>query len=117
MTPSFKNESKLVCQPTQGVTEPNNLPYLKNIIEDINTFTIFMRALKVPPRGPITSYTNQGQAIFELIGCASCHVETLTTLPAGTGNTRGPYTLAASVVRGDTPSPSDAHLARPCTGA
>jgi CxxC motif-containing protein (DUF1111 family) len=97
MNPSFKNESTRVCQPTQGITEPNNLPDLKNIIEDMNTFTIFMRALKVPPRGPITSYTNQGQAIFELVGCAMCHVETLTTAPAGTAIHGNSYILSDAI--------------------
>jgi CxxC motif-containing protein (DUF1111 family) len=40
--------------------------------------------LKVPPRGPITSQVTAGQAVFERIGCAGCHVETLTTAQAGT---------------------------------
>jgi len=59
--PLNPTEATLVCQPTTGITEPNNT-------DDINTFATFMRALKVPPRGPITAAAIQGQAIFEKIG-------------------------------------------------
>ena len=57
----------------------------------------FMRATKVPPRGPITAQVNQGQAIFEAIGCACCHVGTLVTAPAGTHYSRRPYTVSAAL--------------------
>jgi len=50
-----------------------------------------MRATKVPSRGPITPQVNQGQAIFAAIGCASCHVATLVTAPAGTAIHGGAY--------------------------
>jgi CxxC motif-containing protein (DUF1111 family) len=65
--------------------------------EDIDTFTTFMRALKVPPRGPITSDVMLGQAVFEKIGCANCHVETLTTAPAGTRIHGLMYTLSDAI--------------------
>src|ERR1700676_4892674 len=74
--PLFPDEATMVCQPAQGITEPNNF-------DDINTFTTFMRLLKIPPRGPITAEVNQGQAIFEKIGYTDCHVEPMTTAPAG----------------------------------
>jgi CxxC motif-containing protein (DUF1111 family) len=51
---------------------------------DINEFTTFMRCLKAPPRGPITSQVTAGQTTFNQIGCAVCHVSTITTAPAGT---------------------------------
>jgi CxxC motif-containing protein (DUF1111 family) len=100
----FQTESTQVCQPpitTTGtptsITEPNNQPNPGSTIEDIDTFTTFMRALKVPDRGPMTPYTTQGQMIFELIGCASCHVETLTTAPAGTAIHGGKYILSVAI--------------------
>jgi len=88
--PLFPDEATQVCQPAQGVTQPNN-------IDDINTFTTFMRALKVPPRGPITAQVIQGQAIFERIGCAGCHVETLVTAPAGTAIHGAFYVLSDAI--------------------
>jgi CxxC motif-containing protein (DUF1111 family) len=88
--PLFPDEATQVCQPAQGVTQPNN-------IDDINKFTAFMRALKVPPRGPITPEVIQGQAIFERIGCTDCHVETMTTAPAGTAIHGGAYVLSTAI--------------------
>jgi len=78
-----------VCQP-DATQEPNN-------IDDIDTFTTFMRALKVPPRGPITAAVTQGQAIFESIGCAGCHVETLVTAPSGTPIHGGAYVIPDAI--------------------
>ena len=51
---------------------------------DIDAFTLFMRCLKAPPRGPITSAVTAGQTTFNSIGCATCHVGTITTAAAGT---------------------------------
>ncbi|MCU1341956.1 MAG: hypothetical protein JWN92_1379 [Candidatus Acidoferrum typicum] len=89
--PLFPDEATQVCQPAQGVTQPNSS------IDDINNFTTFMRALKVPPRGPITAEVIQGQAIFEKIGCATCHVETMATAPAGTAIHGGAYVLPDAI--------------------
>ena len=54
-----------------------------------------MRSLKVPPRGTITPQVTAGQAIFESLGCNSCHVETLVTAPSGTS------ILGGSLIVGD----------------
>lgn len=88
--PLNPDESTLVCQPTDGITEPNN-------VDDIDTFTVFMRALKTPPRGSITDQVSRGQEIFERIGCAGCHVSTLTTAPAGTAIHGGFYVLSDAI--------------------
>ena len=40
---------------------------------------IFMRLLSPPPRGEITEEVKNGDAIFNRIGCASCHVPTMQT--------------------------------------
>ena len=73
----FPDETTTICQPA-GMTSPNDND------DDIAQFAAFMRATKVPPRGPITPAVMQGQAIFDQIGCNNCHVETLLTAPAGT---------------------------------
>ena len=82
----FPDETTTVCEPP-GVPHPNDVK------DDVHTFADFMRSTKVPPRGPITSDVIQGQAIFEQIGCAGCHVETLLTAPAGTVIHGGAYTI------------------------
>ena len=40
---------------------------------------VFLRLLSPPPRGEITPEINSGEALFEKIGCASCHVPSMQT--------------------------------------
>lgn len=86
----FPDEITTVCEPP-GVPHPNDQQ------DDTHTFADFMRSTKVPPRGPITADVLQGQLIFEQIGCASCHVETLQTAPAGTPIHGGAYMIPAAI--------------------
>ncbi|PYP38635.1 MAG: hypothetical protein DMD48_08945 [Gemmatimonadetes bacterium] len=68
------------------VAEPNNTPDSTGV-EDIDRFTRFMRATKAPARDRVLAATAQaqrGSELFDNIGCAMCHVRTLTTAPAGT---------------------------------
>jgi len=54
---------------------------------NIDHFTQFMRGTKVPPRDVTLAATpdaQAGQKLFESIGCNICHVESMTTAPAGT---------------------------------
>jgi CxxC motif-containing protein (DUF1111 family) len=54
---------------------------------NIDHFAQFMRGTKVPPRDSTLSATadaQAGQKTFENIGCNICHVESITTAPAGT---------------------------------
>ena len=56
-------------------------------LADIDHFAQFVRGTKVPPRDAVLSATaaaQQGQNLFEKIGCATCHVSTMVTAPAGT---------------------------------
>jgi CxxC motif-containing protein (DUF1111 family) len=56
-------------------------------LANIDHFTQFIRATKVPPPDFALAGTSDAQAgrkLFETIGCNTCHVETLTTAPAGT---------------------------------
>lgn len=86
----FPDEVISTCEPA-GVPHPNDVDH------DLVNLTLFMRATKVPPRGPITAQVNQGQAIFEAIGCATCHVSTLVTAPAGTTIHGGAYVVSAAL--------------------
>src|SRR6202035_2986703 len=56
-------------------------------LADIDHFAQFIRGTKVPPRDvalAATAASRAGEEIFENIGCNTCHVETITTAPAGT---------------------------------
>jgi CxxC motif-containing protein (DUF1111 family) len=86
----FPDEATTTCEPA-GVPHPNDVDH------DLVNLTLFMRATKVPPRGPITAQVNQGQAIFEAIGCATCHVSTLVTASAGTAIHGGAYVVPAAL--------------------
>lgn len=80
---------------------PDNQPCVSNPAvncgedgdEDITAFARFMRATKAPPRGPgaedgsngaPNSDIVAGSNLFNNIGCAICHVRSITTSPAGT---------------------------------
>jgi CxxC motif-containing protein (DUF1111 family) len=55
-------------------------------LADIDHFAQFIRGTKVPPRDTALAATAAGRAgrtVFERIGCNICHVESITTLPAG----------------------------------
>jgi CxxC motif-containing protein (DUF1111 family) len=69
---------------------------------DINQLATFMRALKAPPRNLPADATaladiSKGQRVFEKIGCAGCHTETLVTAPAGTSILGGSLTVPAAI--------------------
>jgi CxxC motif-containing protein (DUF1111 family) len=54
---------------------------------DIDHFALFLRGTKAPPRDELLTKTpvvSAGQKIFDEIGCSVCHVQSITTAPAGT---------------------------------
>src|SRR4029450_11944748 len=73
--------------PNGLVTRLEQCDGLKTEPEDngdgVVAFTDFMTFLAPPPRGPITPQVPAGEAILEGIGCASCHVPSLTTAQHG----------------------------------
>ena len=85
-------EVTTTCNPS-GIPEPNNT-------DDIFNFTIFMRALKAPPRDENLAKSADAQIgadLFEQIGCQTCHVSTLDTVPAGTVLNGGDYAVSAAI--------------------
>ena len=55
--------------------------------DDIEVFAEFMRATKAPARDGVragTPVAQAGSATFGALGCAVCHVRSITTAPAGT---------------------------------
>jgi len=76
-------------------TDPEDTP--DNLgLADIDHFAQFIRGTKVPPRDAVLSATaaaQEGQNLFERIGCATCHVSTIVTAPAGTVIDGGAFTV------------------------
>jgi CxxC motif-containing protein (DUF1111 family) len=60
---------------------------------DIVAFANFMRSTKAPSRGPITAPVTAGEQLFHQIGCATCHVASLTTAAPNTKINGGAFTV------------------------
>jgi len=60
---------------------------------DIFKFAEFMRSTKVPPRGPMTADVTAGSALFDVIGCSTCHVRNIVTAHAGTTINGGAFAV------------------------
>jgi len=60
---------------------------------DTLAFADFMRATKAPSRGRITDEVRAGEAVFESIGCGTCHTPAMRTAPAGTKINGGTLTV------------------------
>ena len=65
-------------------------------LADIDHFAEFIRGTKVPPRDAALEATADalsGERLFERIGCATCHVTSITTARAGTVINGGTFTI------------------------
>src|SRR3984893_11395664 len=77
------------------VSEPNDTPGPDGL-SDIDHFARFIRASKAPSRDAQlagTASAQRGLTLFNKVGCATCHVETLTTATAGTKINGGMFTI------------------------
>jgi CxxC motif-containing protein (DUF1111 family) len=82
-----------------SVSEPNDTPGPDGL-SDIDHFARFIRATKAPAHDAqlaSSALAKEGVAQFIKIGCAACHVETLTTGPAGTKINGGTFTIPAAL--------------------
>ena len=80
-------DSTSVCKTTSDPEDDDN---------DIDRFAEFMRATKAPPVDPIQAARADSQAgsrLFAQVGCANCHVTSITTAPAGTVINGGQFTI------------------------
>jgi CxxC motif-containing protein (DUF1111 family) len=69
-------------------------------LADIDHFAQFIRGTKVPPRDTALAATVAGRAgrrVFERIGCNICHVESVTTAPAGSVINGGAFIVAEAL--------------------
>ena len=90
------DEVTTICNTAQ---EPNDTPGPDGL-SDVDHFARFMRASKAPPRDAVLAQTAsavRGSRIFDEIGCAICHVRSLTTAAAGTQINGGTFTIPAAL--------------------
>src|SRR5260370_38219079 len=76
-------------------SEPHDTPAPDDLF-DTDHFARFMRATEAPARDLTLAQSPEakhGEALFDKIGCATCHVSTLTTASAGTAINGGTFTL------------------------
>jgi CxxC motif-containing protein (DUF1111 family) len=89
-------EVTTVLLTTTGINDkPDNLG-----LEDIDHFAQFVRGTMVPPRDTALAATSdavRGEAVFAQIGCNVCHVQTITTAPAGTVVNGGMFVIPAAL--------------------
>jgi len=65
--------------------------------EDVRAFANFMRSTTAPSRGAITADVLTGEQIFTRIGCATCHVASITTAAPGTIINGGAMTVPSAL--------------------
>ena len=68
-----------LCDP---FPDPEDVRDPRTGLAAIDNFEAFMQFLAPPPRGPTTNQVRTGEAIFNGIGCAACHVPLLHTGPS-----------------------------------
>jgi CxxC motif-containing protein (DUF1111 family) len=81
------------------VSEPNDTPGPDGL-SHIDHFARFLRATKAPSRDSELAsgaVAIKGNRLFDKIGCVTCHVESLTTAPAGTKINGGTFTIPAAL--------------------
>jgi CxxC motif-containing protein (DUF1111 family) len=77
------------------VAEPNDKTGPDGL-SDIDHFARFIRATETPARDAQIAQTPKarlGAELFDKVGCDACHVQTLTTAPAGTNLNGGTFTV------------------------
>jgi CxxC motif-containing protein (DUF1111 family) len=80
-------DTTTVCKTTEDPEDEEN---------DIDQFATFMRGTKAPPVDAIllaTSDAQAGQQVFTKLGCSTCHVASITTVPPGTVLNGGTFTV------------------------
>jgi CxxC motif-containing protein (DUF1111 family) len=88
----FPDEVTKLCN---TAAEPNNPPDPDGL-DDLDHFARFIRASKAPARDmqlAQTATAKKGAELFSKIGCATCHIPTMTTAAAGTKINGGTFTI------------------------
>jgi CxxC motif-containing protein (DUF1111 family) len=96
-------EATTLCDDVSDTTPCTNNPNVRcgeDPENDIDVFARFMRATKAPSRDTRLAATSDaiaGGQLFDSIGCDICHIQTLTTAPAGTVINGGAFTVPAAL--------------------
>ncbi len=88
----FPDEVTKLCN---TAAEPNDQPGPDGL-DDVDHFARFIRASKAPAHDTklaASDLVKKGSQLFDKVGCAICHVRTLTTAGAGTKINGGTYTI------------------------
>ena len=93
-------------QPTENTSNGNSVAAFDTVIDpeddgtDVQAFARFMRAAKAPPRDTALAATfdaQQGDILFNQIGCNTCHVRSIVTAPAGTAINGGAFVVPTAL--------------------
>lgn len=76
MALGIEPERLRLCSPKRGVEDVRDR---RTRLRGIDNFTSFMKFLAPVDRGPEDSSVKAGEGLFRAVGCASCHVPSLTT--------------------------------------
>jgi cytochrome c peroxidase len=79
--------------------DPEDIPDSLGLA-DIDHFAQFIRGTKVPPRDTnlaTTASAVAGEHIFNTVGCAACHIPSITTAPPGTIIDGGTFVVPAAL--------------------
>ena len=88
----FPDEVTSLCS---TAPQPNSPPGPDGL-DDVDHFARFIRSTKAPARDMVlaeTAKAKRGSELFDRVGCATCHVRTLTTAPAGTKINGGTFAI------------------------
>ena len=102
---AYLNEMGITSRllPTENTSNGNSVAAFDGVADpedtenDIDAFAAFMRSLRAPGRGAITTQVQTGDSLFTQIGCAVCHTRTFTTAPAGTSINGGAFIVPAAL--------------------
>jgi CxxC motif-containing protein (DUF1111 family) len=92
----FPDEVTQLCN---TASEPNDKPGPDGLA-DVDHFARFIRASKAPATDSSLAQSpsaRHGSELFDKLGCAVCHVRSMTTAPAGTKINGGAYTVPAAM--------------------
>ncbi|MGH9884760.1 MAG: di-heme oxidoredictase family protein [bacterium] len=67
-----------------------------DVLADVDRFARYIRATKAPARDPVASTSPDsvaGETLFSQVGCATCHVGSIVTAPAGSVVNAGAFTV------------------------
>jgi CxxC motif-containing protein (DUF1111 family) len=90
------DEVTILCN---TASEPNDTPGPDGLA-DIDRFARFLRATETPARDSQLAQTPKarlGAELFDKVGCDICHVQTLTTAPAGTKINGGTFAIPSAL--------------------